>query len=116
MREFKFFQKKKPIFQTEITNHIERTPQSNMSWSRDYSEAIREWLSDLFFTDSYQNVNRHLEYIALIDRTCELMETPRVYYSRNNPAMFNAKVKIWRTNEDWMIIDLAYPIDHIIYR
>lgn len=116
MKEFKFFKKETPLFQTEITNYIERTSDSSMMWSMEYSERIREWLSELFFTNTFTDPNNQMKYIHQIDRTCELIEIPVVMGSRNQQSLFSAKVKIWRTDEDWIVVYLAYPINHIIYR
>ncbi len=46
MLDFKFFhQRGKPLFQSEITNRIYRTPQSKLTWSNQYSELMKGWMS-----------------------------------------------------------------------
>jgi hypothetical protein len=117
IKQFKFFRNQgKSLFQTEITNNIRRTPNSNMSWSREYSDVIREWVSELYFTNTYTNPNLHLRYIHQIDRTCELMQTPSILRRTVNSSLFCANVKIWKSNDEWMIVELSYPTDHILYR
>ena len=118
IKNFKFFQQSgKPIFQTEILNRINiNDPGSGMCWTREYSDVIRHWISELFFTNTYTNVNLHFKYIHEIDRSCELMATPRIRQRQTNCPLFCAEVKIWKSNEQWMILHLAYPMDHIIYR
>ena len=88
----------------------------NISWTREYSDAIRRWISDLYFLDLYRNSFYHMTYIQSIDRTCELMTTPRIIDRLNNCPVFSVRVKIWGTPDMWMIAELAYPIEHVIYR
>lgn len=113
---FKFLQTnpQRPTFQFEITNDIMR--RGNISWTREYSDEIRRWMSDLYFENRYTNINEHIIYIHSIDRTCELMETPRLVERENHCPMFSVSVKVWATNDKWMIAKLSYPIEHIIYR
>jgi hypothetical protein len=115
MKDFKFFQKSKPIFRFELTNYIEHTPESNMIWSMDYSECIREWMSELYFTNTYSDSSLHRKYFSRIDRVVELIETPRITERRRNSPKFTFRVKIWRTNEEYMVVGISYPINDIIY-
>lgn len=114
--DFKFLQsyQKKPLFQFEITNDITRT--GNICWTREYSDVIRKWVSDLYFENRYSNPMEYFKYFSIIDRTCELMETPRIIDRQNNCSLFSVSVKIWGTDAMWMIAELSYPIDHVIYR
>lgn len=114
--DFKFLQsyQKKPLFQFEITNEIVRA--GNQTWTREYSDAVRRWMSDLYFENRYRNTHEHIKYIESIDRTCELMETPKIVNRQNNCPLFSVTIKIWTTNDRWMIAELSYPIDHVIYR
>ena len=114
--DFKFLQKyqKNAIFQTEITNDI--YGRGGVCWTSEYSNAIRRWVSDLFFKDLYRNVNYHLSYIQSIDRTCELMHTPVIINNQNHGSQLLVKVKLWVTNEKWLVAELSYPIEHVIYR
>jgi len=118
MKPFKFFhQLGIPLFQTEITRSIYRTPDSNLIWSHLYSQTIKEWISELYFTNTYNNPNLYFKYIHQIDRTCEIMEQPEITNLAGSTSnLFNIKIKIWATNWNWMIVTLSYPIDHIIYR
>ena len=89
----------------------------NISWTREYSDAVRKWISDLYFLDLYHDPFYHLKYNASIDRTLELMSTPIIVYRQNNNCpLFSVKVKIWGTPSMWMIAELSYPIEHVIYR
>lgn len=116
MLDFKFFhQRGKPLFQTEITNRIYRTPQSKLTWSNQYSELMKEWMSELYFANIYTNPNLHLKYFEEIDRTCEIMDVSIVPRSANK-TFFKVQIKIWRTNWDWLMVHVSYPTDHIIYR
>ena len=49
MQQFKFLQNHKPqaLFQFEITNDISRS--GDITWCREYSDAVRRWVSDLYF-------------------------------------------------------------------
>jgi hypothetical protein len=115
VNQFKFFKKRgTPTFQFEITNQIIRG--GTQCWTREYSDAVRRWMSDLYFEDRYQNPNYHLKYIESIDRTCELIETPRIVGRQSHSHLFSVIVKIWTTNDRWMIAELSYPIDHVIYK
>ena len=119
IKNFKFLgrEKVKPLFQIEIMNRIKRSDESNLCWTNEFSEVIKEWLSDLYFSNEYGNPNMHLKYLPSIDKTCELMETPNIESKIGvNCPLFSAKVKIWRTNWDWMIVNVSYPTVHIIYR
>ena len=51
MTPFKFLQtqQKQMLFQFEITNDIRRY--GSIHWSREYSDAVRKWISDLYFLD-----------------------------------------------------------------
>lgn len=115
VREFKFLQTKQKaqLFQFEITNDI--TKRGNIIWSREYSDAVRRWVSDLYFNDLYRNPNYHMTYIQSIDRTCELIGTPTIIDRVNHCQLFSVTVKIWGRNK-WLIAKLSYPIEHIIYR
>ena len=118
MRQFKFFhQVGKPLFQTEITYDIQRTPHSNMYWSMEYSETIKDWMSEIYFSNDYLNPNYHFKYLPQIDRTCEIMYHPEITNSLNYQSqLFKVNIKIWKSTSEWMIVTLAYPIEHIIYR
>ena len=113
---FKFLQtyQKKRLFQFEITNDIIR--HGNISWSREYSETIRRWISDLYFENRYTNPVQYFKYFSNIDRSCEVMTTPRIIDRLNNCPVLSVRVKIWATPSMWLIAELSYPIDHIIYR
>ena len=114
--DFKFLQtkQKQRLFQFEITTNIMRN--GNVSWTREYSDAVRKWISDLYFLDLYRNSFYHITYNQSIDRTLELVETPRIVERQNHCPLFSVKVKIWGTNTMWIIAELSYPIEHIIYR
>ena len=114
--DFKFFQtqQKQRLFQFEITNNIMRN--GNITWTREYSDAVRRWISDLYFLDLYRDPFYHLKYNASIDRTLELMTTPSIIDRQNNSQMISVRVKIWGTPDMWMIAELSYPIEHVIYR
>lgn len=116
MTPFKFLQtqQKQMLFQFEITNDIRRY--GSIHWSREYSDAVRKWISDLYFLDLYRDPFYHITYNQSIDRTLELMTTPRIVERQNNCSLFSVKVKIWGTPDMWMIAELSYPIEHIIYR
>ena len=116
MLHFKFLQNHKPqaLFQFEITNDISRS--GDITWCREYSDAVRRWVSDLYFLDLYGNSFYHLTYIQSIDKTCELMTTPSVVSRQHHSPYFSVKVKIWETPDVWLIAELSYPIEHVIYR
>jgi hypothetical protein len=116
---FKFLEKNisKPTFQFEISNYIHRAPESRMCWASEYSDLMRRWMSDLFFSNDWTDPSQYFKYFSSIDRTCEIMERPNLEVAgAENSICFNVKIKIWATDRDWLIIHLSYPTEHIIYR
>jgi hypothetical protein len=96
----------------------EEIEEESSKW-RAPSQAFRggaKWMSDLYFENRYRNTHEHIKYIESIDRTCELMETPKIVNRQNNCPLLSVTIKIWTTNDRWMIAELSYPIDHVIYR
>lgn len=112
MTGFKFFQPQKRLLSFEIVHNLKKSRHCNMYWSLDYSIVVKEWVSNLYYTNTYRNVNRHLEYFNSIDRTCELMCTPEVLSVDGIEEFVSIRVKIWCSNEDWMVLDIVYPIQH----
>lgn len=118
MVPFKFFHsnKLKPLFQFEISNHIIRSSDSNMSWGFEYSDLIKKWISDLYFSDRWRIPNLYFKYFRSIDRLCEIIETPVIDSHDDGSTLLRVKIKIWATDRNWLIIHLSYPTEHIIYR
>ena len=117
MTGFKFLNYKKPIFQFEITNHIEWYPASLMgidTWSGRYPELVKEWLSDFFF-GQHPNGFNHEKYVPEIDRTLKLIQTG-LNSTPFGERLFTAIVQIKRDSACYMEVHLEYPISCIIYQ
>lgn len=116
MKTFKFLQSEgKQTFQFEITNDIRR--HGAIHWSSEFSDVVRRWVSDLYFENIWMYPSNWFRYFYTIDRTCEMMEPPKIISRQQGLCdLFSVKIKIWGTNQNWMIAELTYPIDYIIYR
>lgn len=116
VKDFKFLQlyQKKPTFQFEITNEIVRS--GTQIWTREYSDAVRKWISDMYFNNTYHISNNHYKCIGGINICCGLMEDPEIVDRISLCPLFRVKVKIFMSDDSWMTADLSYPIDYIIYR
>ena len=83
---------------------------NNEIYSNIRSEAIKRWLSHYYFEKPLGSP--HKEYLIDIDRICEIMECGVVTCGGVN--CFDAKVKISKSEFEFLIIDLRYPLNHLI--
>ena len=117
-KPFKFLDYKKPIFQYEITNHLEWFPaslHSYESWSGRYSEIIKEWLSEYFFNEGFNGEFQMEKYFPEIDRTCKIIQTG-LDFTPFGEKLFTAIVQIKRDDACFLQVHVNYPISMVIYR
>ena len=112
MKTFKFLEKKKrePTFQFEIVNRIDRRHTTTMYWSRTYSDEIKKWICGLYVSGEL-NAAHFFKYIPSIDRACEIMYTPTI----SRLGLLKVSIKIWKSDKDYMILHLKYPINDIVW-
>ena len=90
-----------------MTGHIQWVPAQLMnseSWTTDKSNLIKGWLENHFDGSDTDRI----KYFPEFDRTCQIIQTGLDSY-RNQPV-FTAKVWIMRHPNEYMEVDLKYPI------
>ena len=110
MRPFKFLRKPFFVFQFEIIFNIDATHSNNEVYNNLRSEVVKRWLSHYYFGRPLGSPLK--EYLIEIDRVCEIMECGVVNCAGMN--CFDVKLKMSKSDFEYVIIDLRYPIDDII--
>lgn len=108
MKPFKFLNKNKTTtFPYEMTGRIQWFPASLMnseSWNTNRSNLIKGWLEDFFDGMDHETV----KYFPDMDRTCRIIQTGLDTF--RNQRVFTAKIWIMRHPNEYMEIDLSYPL------
>ena len=115
MNSFKFLNNGKRVFQFELMTSFDFVPYSFTNyecWTVDKSNLIKEWLSDFYFSGMNSDFGFE-KYFPEFDRTFEILEYG-VVTSEGEPK-FTSKVRIYRRENEYMEVDLQYPIRHVIY-
>ena len=110
INDFKFLSKNKKVFTFEFTGRITWTPIRSMErerWSHEKSVLIKEWLSDYWYGVHSNGFNRE-KYFPEFDRTVEIIQTGVDTHA--NQRVFTAKLRIYRSIDEYMEIELMYPI------
>ena len=110
MRTFKFLRKGNYKFAFEFVLNIDNRYSNNEIYNNLRSEAVKKWLSVYYFEKPLGSAYK--EYLTEIDRLCEIMECGVVQCATVN--CFDVKLKISKSDFEYMIIDLRYPIDDIV--
>jgi hypothetical protein len=109
IKPFKFLSTKK-IFQFEITGRITWVPLSFMgteSFDTQKSNLIKEWLSEFFYGYHPNGFNKE-KYFPEFDRTCEIIQSG--LDTVGHQRVFTAIIRIYRMVNQYMEINLMYPI------
>ena len=107
MNRFKFLSKNRLTFPYEMTGHIHWVPsylRNSEFWSPSRSDLIKGWLESHFEGDDIDVV----KYFPEMDRTCRIIQTG--IDTHRNLKVYTAKVWIMKSDEEYMEIDLKYPI------
>ena len=110
MKLFKFLRRGNYKFAFEFILNLDVRNSSGDSYNTRRSEIIKEWLSVYYFERPLGSVYK--EYLPEVDRVCEILECGVVNCSTIN--CFDVKVKISKSDFDFIIIDLRYPLDDIV--
>ena len=110
MKQFKFLRKPNYSFQFEFVLNIDSRHSNNEVYNNLRSNVVKNWLS-FYYNERPLGSPCH-EYLVEIDRVCEIMECGVVTCGGVN--CFDAKVKMSKSDFEYLIIDLRYPIEDII--
>ena len=110
MKPFRFLRKANYLFQFEMVLNIDARYANNEIYNNIRSEVVKKWLSKYYFEKPLGS--SHWEYLPEIDRVCEIMECGVVNCAAIN--CFDVKLKITKTPSEFVIIDLRYPLNHLI--
>jgi hypothetical protein len=115
MKPFKFLTTKKRVFHFEFSSGFYWFPgvlRDSEKWTSQKSDLIKGWLSEYFF-DGQPNFEK-IKYFPEIDRSCEIIQTGLDSDSYQQ-RMFTATVRICKSDNEYMEVDLQYPTDQINY-
>ena len=90
--------------------NIDSTYSNNEVYNSLRSDVVKRWLSYYYFEKPLGSPLK--EYLVEIDRICEIMECGVIRCGGVN--CFDVKLKMSKSDFEFVIIDLRYPIDHII--
>ena len=109
IKPFKFLTNKR-IFHYEITGEITWTPillMNSETWNTSKSNLVKEWLSDYFYGYHPHGFNKE-KYFPEFDRTCEIIQSG--LDTIGHQRVFKATVRIYRSVNQYMELELKYPI------
>ena len=107
MKEFKFLTRNKLTFPYEMTVQIQWVPaqlRRTEFWSTGRSNLIKGWLENHFEGID----NERTKYFPEMDRTCRIIQTG--IDTHRGQRVYTAKVWIMRHPNEYMEVDLKYPI------
>lgn len=110
IKPFKFLQTNRKIFPYEMTGKISWTPlllMNSETWNTPRSNLIKEWLSDFFYGYHPHGFNKE-KYFPEFDRTCEIIQSGLDTY--RHQRVFTSTVRIYRRIDEYMELELKYPI------
>lgn len=110
IKPFKFLSKQNFQFKYEFLIDFRNHCNVREIYSTTRSQQIRSWLSEYYFNKPLGSP--YYEYLGVIDRYCELLECGVQNYS--GVYCFDAMVKISKSEDEYTILVLRYPINEII--